>query len=104
MSINKTHMSMSFHESHSGPLRFEVCQNTIDEHFCPPKPHGHLWASGELPIVIFPHLTNKTIALTVLFHTLDLFYGPGALAIHPGIELVEQQIAESGLPEDEEAT
>lgn len=93
----------SFQRTQSGPLKFEVCQSAIDEHICPAKLHGHLWTGGELPVVLFPHLTNKTIALTVLFDTLDLLYGPGALASHPGIEKVKRQIAESGLPEDEES-
>lgn len=92
----------SFQINQYGPLKFSMCKENIDEHLCPRKPHGHLWAGEELPIVLLPHLTNKTIALTILFDTLELLHGPGALDNHPGIEKVKKQIADSGLPDNDE--
>ena len=100
MSVIRIHAS--FQTNQYGPLKFDICKENINEHLCPEKPHGHLWSGGELPIVILPYLTNKTIALIALFNTLELLYEPGALANHPGIEKVKQEIADSGLPDDEE--
>lgn len=86
-------------------LTFKVCNNDLGlpDEICPSnKPHGHLWdgVGREMPVSLYPILTNKTIALQILFELSDLVLAGGALGSNPNIDRVKNQIAECNLPEE----
>lgn len=90
------------HRWFQGPLNFKVCDSSHDlpSQLCPKgKPHGHLWG-GEVPVTFFPVLTNKTIALQILFELCDIVTGD-ALKPNPTIERVKEEIRACELPDDE---
>lgn len=86
-----------------GPLSFKVCDSPREEFMCPKgKSHGHFWGHGEVPVTLFPIITNKTLALEILFNLGDLLT-PDALVYNPNIEKVKEEISACSLPDEEEA-
>lgn len=103
--MGKIKVRATRHRWFEGPLSFKVCGGShgLPHQFCPQdKPHGHLWAGGEVPVSLFPVLTSKTIALQILFELCDIVTG-NALQHSPTIERVKGEISASQLPDEEES-